>query len=741
MTRRLNARLGILALPAAALLTALVALCIPADAEATAAPDMPLPPCMNEGGVRTGACPAESDAVAGSGAGRFTAGGSVQVITNPRNPVCSTWDKYADVWSPSPCFARVSAPRIVSCATIDLRNGKQFRELACNLALYKTSQSLPSPLFTMRRPGGVAGYDGRTACGDTPDFNTFVYGGPYTVTPSIWTSRGGSALACEVTFAGPRPNGLYGPTWVKMSVEIGSATTGGSSSVGASKSAEFYVPIDGDLRYDVDVDVTATATIQDADWDNGRVLAVYRATLSNRGGAAAENAQLTIGLPKHVRYQSTSDTSCTPTTATTSPIARGGTVTCTGLTIAPGSFRMFEIVVRVVNATDLDGLQNGELEGMRGVEFDVRVENDTDTTNNTAVAKLDIPFRTGSYGETKTAMQTLIPYFNYQTDIYHSQCNVYKDDIWKRLEQIHAQHPEVFANLSYGGITSGEYDLPLLGKSDGHVGVVVYTKGTHYRRTGIIISGTPSASPLSGESLVGPAEEGSGFAFNGATSDDGRYLRTAADKFPGFPKEESGGGSGDYGFEGRYGYNAAEFGGGTPEPAPAGVSCPFVPDAVVVTTESPVEILVTNSRGQRVETQDGKILKEELDGGIHSMAFPHVDGTYGWTLVLPPDEYDVQLRGTRAGSYKLTLTTFAPDGTPNAVVTSGVTTPGQVDQYAVDAPVVVVTPAPQTPAPPSVQPTGGGGGGGGGALDLLALLSMGGVLGLRLARRSVHRAG
>ena len=251
-------------------------------------------------------------------------------------------------------------------------------------------------------------------------------------------------------------------------------------------------------------------------------------------------------------------------------------------------------------------------------------------------------------------------------------------------------------------------------------------------------------SPLTGHSYVGTADDSYGTQFVGSTSGNGKYLRTAADQFPGLPKEESSAANGVYGFEGLYGYNSAEFG-GTPAPAPAGASCPFEPDAVVVTTESPVEIIATNSRGQRVETQDGKIIAEELDGGIHSMAFPHGDGTYGWTLVLPKDHYDVQLRGTRAGSYRLTLTNYAADGTPSSVVTSGTTSVGQVDRYTLDAPSATPPTSPPTTTPPTTSsPTtqpgdGSSGKGGGGAFDVVTLISMLGVLGLRAGLGPVRR--
>ncbi len=729
---RSNVRIGALGLPAAAL----VALCISAGASADTPPNLPLPPCTIVGGVKSGACPAESDEVSGSAAGHFGFGGNVIVTTNPTDSLCSTWDKDTDIWSPSPCFARVSTASVVGCATIDLQDGKRFRELPCAQALYRNPQGLGS-LFTARRPNGSTGYDGRVACGDTPDFNTFIYGGPFTKTETIWSSRAASALPCEVSFTGPRrPDGLYGPTWVKLRVEIGVAQTGGNSSAGSSASAELYVPIDGDLRDYVDVDVTATATMQNADWDNGKLSAIYRATLSNRGGGTVDNVELAVQLPPQLRLESISDTRCIPGTTASS---RGGSVQCPGLSLGSGSFSTIEFVVRVVNATDLDSLQNGQLSeqqtDLRSVQFQVRAANDIDTSNNEAIALLDLPFRSGSYAATVSAMDVLTPYFNYETDIRSGGCNQYKDDIFNRLEAIRAAHPEVFANLSYGGITSGQYSAG--GLAAGHVGVVVYPKGTNYRQTGIIINGTPFPSPLNLVSMIGASDRI--IPLNFATSVDGLYLRTKASDFPGAPpgrpqEEATGGADATYGFEGRYAYNSAEFGGASAAPAPAAVSCPFAPDAVMVTTESPVEVILTNSRGQRVVTGNGLIVTQELDGGINSLGFRHMDGSYGWTLGLPLDTYNVQLRGTGTGPYRLTLTTFAADGTRSDVVTSGSTTPGQIDQYTLTAPAVV-TPPPPTPTTPD-EPTASNGGG---SFDVLSLASMLGLLALRLGRRSSRR--
>ncbi|MCB1706573.1 MAG: thrombospondin type 3 repeat-containing protein [Halioglobus sp.] len=163
------------------------------------------------------------------------------------------------------------------------------------------------------------------------------------------------------------------------------------------------------------------------------------------------------------------------------------------------------------------------------------------------------------------------------------------------------------------------------------------------------------------------------------TASHGYYYRTPANQFPGSPRPEGDG----CGFEGSYAANASEFARTADCIDPAPTICPFEPDAVVVMTESPVEILVTNSRGQSVQTLNGRVVIQDLDIGIQSMAFPHADGTFAWTLVLPEDNYEVVLTGTASGPYKLTLITYDEQGEPVRNVIQGSTEAGQVDTFEV----------------------------------------------------------
>jgi MYXO-CTERM domain-containing protein len=187
------------------------------------------------------------------------------------------------------------------------------------------------------------------------------------------------------------------------------------------------------------------------------------------------------------------------------------------------------------------------------------------------------------------------------------------------------------------------------------------------------------------------------------------------------------------GFEGAYADNSGQFTRTPPalclaksnqeaDLASQAQSCPFYPDAVVVRTESPVDLLITNARGQRVQTTGGLITQQELDGGIFSFPTRHQDGTYGWVVVLPRDKYDNALTGTGAGPYKLTMRQFDTNGERVDKVIEGVAAPAHVDNFVFNAATAPVAP------PPS-------GGGGGGSADFLLLLSLAGLLLVASRRR------
>ena len=673
-----------------AVLTLAACLAGPATA-ATPAPIMPLPPCEDDNGNQTGACPQTNENVTGSAGGRLSAEGSAIVSTDPTLPVCDHHNGYPPYpWSPSPCWSAVHKPVVVSCGYIDLENDGVWRESSCANALYRETSQATYPMFTVDAAPDSAG------CGGAGAYGTYVYGGPANDPPRKWVNRGPTLLDCRLTFNGARPNGMRGPTWVKLRVGIDRAENGDERR-GYAEYAQMYVPIDGDLREDaIDVDVLASASVRQ---EGDAQIVTFDITLTNEGEKAAEGVRLVpeyvvpasltydgveqhrSGIPPQLHLISHSGPEGKCVTPDSKPFVGGG-FTCNDLKLEAAddslgrNTELFEIEARIVNAADLPPITFKAI-----VPDDVFEDNNEDRVNvNTGVSN-------GSIEATRQAMAALDAHFDYQTDTFGSQCNIYMQDIVARLERIRLDHPEVFDNLSYGTVTSGRY-YTAVGSEAGHVGVVVYAKGTDYHQSGIVIHGTPSQSPIGAapenfDTQVGPFPLGEVPDSTRVTGTyfHGYYYRTPVGQFPGEAIPEKPG----CGFEGLYADNADSFArpraGGCGAPA---ASCPIAPNALVVTTESPVEVRATNTRGQRVETLDGGILHQELDTRITSMAFPHADGTFGWTLVLPPDDYALDLIGSGTGPYRLTMTRFDQQGMPQNEVVDGMTEPGQIDQFVFD---------------------------------------------------------
>jgi hypothetical protein len=271
-------------LPLLLLLAAAAWIAIPASAASP--PALPLPPCVDG----QGACPVTNPLVTGTASGTLTAGGSVLITTVPTNGVCGSMNGYTYIWSPSGCYAGVSRPVIVTCAFIDLKD-MRFKEMQCQQALYKKPAEAPAPLFTLLRPAGNTDYGGSTQCGAAGNYQTYAWGGPFTITESIWQSRGDRARYCELSMAAKRPDGLYGPTWAKVRVGIIYGEDGIGHS-GRGESAEIYVPIDGDLRGGVDASVLVTHQLGGSDDERTLTLSVI---VENAGEVAADSVVLDVG--------------------------------------------------------------------------------------------------------------------------------------------------------------------------------------------------------------------------------------------------------------------------------------------------------------------------------------------------------------------------------------------------------------------------------------------------------------
>lgn len=214
-------------------------------------PNLPLPICETIDGTEVGACLNEDFRVSASVGGDFAEGAAVQVQTIPDAGICiSHMSASKGGWSPAPCFAGVSAPSVGTCGVIDLLDDGKFKEMSCTNALYTDSSSLTGSLFTVE---GVNG----NQCGGSGNFQTFIYGGFANVPGARWSEFGPLRQNCQITFNGPRPDGLFGPTWVKVIVGTSIAVQGDSRTPSTSAQTEVYVPINGDMRPFIDVNFEA----------------------------------------------------------------------------------------------------------------------------------------------------------------------------------------------------------------------------------------------------------------------------------------------------------------------------------------------------------------------------------------------------------------------------------------------------------------------------------------------------
>ncbi len=683
-------------------------------------PSLPLPACSVVDGVKTGACPAQDDAVDGHASGSFGEGSTVLVTTAPSIGICIA--SYGGTWDPSPCFSAIHTPSVGTCGYIDVFDGNTFKEGNCRDVLYKSTAGVPSSLFSLAGANGGA-------CQGSGNFGVYIYGGPANVAGARWSEFGPALLDCNVTFNGPRPDGMYGPTWVKVGVGV-TREQNPYDSTTRVRYAEFYVPVDGDMREQY-VDLELSMSNQLSGGAEDPTDRIY-ADVSNNGGKDAA-AHFSVPLPAqmHVQSATVDGGSCTlPDTFT------GGEVACDVTVYGKGDqlgrdTRSIQVIARIVDASNfVDDPNATRLVGT------VTADGDTDTSNNSEFTNVLLTLLDGSVDDTRLLMEALAPYFDYKAppDPFGTNCDRYTDNIFERLDAIRQQFPAALADLAFGKILSSDGGS---GGRAGRDGVVVYRKGTNYHQTGIVVYGTPARSAADSDESTQRGTEAPGAHvsltdFTQGTADHFWYYRTAASIFASGSQSAAPMGCG---LEGVYTDNRNQFTNNVPDScvSAAAPSCPFFPTAVVVQTQSPVDIIATNSRGRIVQTNGGTIGLQELQTGIWSFPVQHTDGTFAWTLVLPPDDYDVKLQGTGTGPYKLTLTKFDDNGNAVNQEYEGDTTPGQINDYSIAA-------APVTGGGSGTGSGGAGasGGGGGGAFGLLGLLALGSLVGWRMRAARQH---
>ncbi len=684
-----------------ALILGAAVIAVPATADSP--PDLPLPPCVGTGDQQTGACAEENASVGASAGGIFESGTTVALQTVPTDGACDVHNGSRPPfdWTPSPCFASVARPSIVSCGYIDLTDNDEFKEAPCASALYQNPTMVVGELFTFERPD-IPGQ----SCGDAGNFSVCTRGS--CTAENFWIVRAPGAVACDVTFNGPRPDGLFGPTWVKVGVAVGVAETGDFRAPGRSESAEIFIPIEGDLReLPKDVSVFASNTFQR---DEDGVAVTLTATIENEGEGDVENMKLTVDAPDEIVILGTDDLRCAPPRGFV-----GSSIACNGLALNSGGIDFIDFRARVVNVADLEKPVTFTLELLN--DEDVEPQNNSDTTR-IAVS----PEVSGDELDTHVLLDRLEPFFDFTANdgLLGQQCNVYMNDIYQVLETLRQSRPELFESLSFGRLTSGNYSpytqgtLPDGVPGAGHVGVVVYVKGSDYRQTGVVIHGTPTVSPadFDPDTKLGTRNFGQHITpfFNPkGTNGHGEYYRTGISNFPGSPRPEPPEGCG---FEGLYSDNEDTFdaprkpnciaGLGLDEDGvPLPFTCPIFPDAQIVWTRSPVDIRLTSLQGYEVVTDGDIVSFNEQLGGVFAWNTPHDDGSNGWLMAVPRDDYDIELIGNDDGP--VTFTTITVDDTSDEEIINeylGMVSLGTMDSFllsrtgetsALDAPSFSIT--------------------------------------------------
>lgn len=296
---------------------------MPVQAAPSAAPSLPLPPCTTESnGQQTGACLTEDDEVSVDAGGRFNAGASLMLYGGAEVPACDTFSDQGMTWSPSPCYSESTL--IVGeyqCYYIDLRD-KAFKAGDCFDVLYQNPAEVKAGLDTSSsgtnrglfyRESDVYIRDNvarvRPGCHHGGDFYTYHYGGDASKPEAHWSSRAADARKCEVTFRGPRPDGMYGPTWAVGSFNVveeytGNGFRGGRNDIHRTnrRSGQTYIPIDGDLR---DLGVVAEFSLR----VEGRKIFTDNQSVDTDGGTLSydwrfgDNETSTAVNPTHV-YES-----------------------------------------------------------------------------------------------------------------------------------------------------------------------------------------------------------------------------------------------------------------------------------------------------------------------------------------------------------------------------------------------------------------------------------------------------
>lgn len=310
-------------------------------------PSMPLPECTEEA-MQQGFCPRPNPQLEMTATGRFGAGASVTVTAQPVLPVCdSSHDTNGYPWNPSPCWASVSEGTEALCLYYDLQaTTPGYKIASCSSVLYLKASSVPAGLFKYFNKDG----EEISRCGGAGDYGTYIYGGDASVPAERWVNKGLTYTDCTVAFNGPRPDGLYGPTWMRATTGIGIAQTGDYRGPGHYTSTFVWVPVDGDMRQDF-LDVETFLYHESLEQDDDGYTARLKLHVKNNGNKPANNTRVVVSLPSEIHVLRTSDSRC----SLEKRAWAGGSFDCTLSLPGNSGTEFIDIDIRIVNNKELEG--------------------------------------------------------------------------------------------------------------------------------------------------------------------------------------------------------------------------------------------------------------------------------------------------------------------------------------------------------------------------------------------------
>lgn len=224
-------------------------------------------------------------------------------------------------------------------------------------------------------------------------------------------------------------------------------------------------------------------------------------------------------------------------------------------------------------------------------------------------------------------------------------CGAWQDTVLRMLEKMQYGTPEeraLFKHMDYG---------PIQAYYGGHQAVVIYPKGTNWKKTGLVLDPWPSQKPET--FTIANWEDRFSFGVGPSGVYKGQYPLTGGTAYPKpslrIPKNHmkvlrrcS--------KKQQNEYRAL----GTKEQREQYInSLPAnIKKSTAVSVHSPVRMLVTDARGRRVGWKDNQTFLYEIPGADVDI-FPEQNGTKGLLLLLPLDHYTVKITPVKNGHFSM----------------------------------------------------------------------------------------